>query len=249
MAKRITQLSSYDTPIATDVLPIVDVTTGQTKKITFGDLIGSALSGWVHIADTWTYASSTTATVPSDATTAYSPGMMVRYVQGGSTKYGYITAVASTTLTINGGSDYTIANSAISDVYVSTAAAPYGFPHWFNWSPSFFTGFSANPSGKFRFMIKGRTVTIMVNMTSTGTSNATNFRLGLPVAASSTTNVQPVVALPIATDNGSESTTNDRAFIDPTDPSSLRFSKNNSQTGWTASGNKSASIGGFAYEF
>jgi len=36
---KITELPSWTTPISTDVLPIVDVTAGSTKKITVGNLL------------------------------------------------------------------------------------------------------------------------------------------------------------------------------------------------------------------
>jgi hypothetical protein len=70
--------------------------------------------------------------VAADVTAKYSPGMRVRLVQT-TTKYFIITAVSSfsggnTTITVYGGTNYTLANAAISSPYYSTAKAPYGFP-------------------------------------------------------------------------------------------------------------------------
>jgi hypothetical protein len=42
MDEKISQLTAYTTPIATDVLPIVDVTNGVTKKIAYSLLAPSA---------------------------------------------------------------------------------------------------------------------------------------------------------------------------------------------------------------
>jgi hypothetical protein len=45
---KITELSSYTTPIATDVLPIVDITTTTTKKIAWSNIkttLGTPTSG------------------------------------------------------------------------------------------------------------------------------------------------------------------------------------------------------------
>jgi hypothetical protein len=91
---------------------------------------------WVDAAETWTYASADaptfTFTVAADVTTKYSPGMRVRLNQT-TDKYFIITAVSSfsggnTTITVYGGSDYTLANATISAPYYSVTKAPYGFP-------------------------------------------------------------------------------------------------------------------------
>ena len=43
--KKITELTAYTTPIATDVLPIVDVTSGITKKVNKSDLTSDKVTG------------------------------------------------------------------------------------------------------------------------------------------------------------------------------------------------------------
>lgn len=92
-------------------------------------------TGWREVTDSWVYASATTITVPTDATTKYSVGDKIRLTQT-TVKYFYVTAVAATTLTITGGSDYTLANAAISDVSYSKAQSPLSFPKSFNWTPT-----------------------------------------------------------------------------------------------------------------
>lgn len=85
--------------------------------------------GWVAVpfADTWTYASASTITVPSGAAAKYSPGMRVKLTQT-TVKYFIITAVADTLLTVYGGTDYTVANAAIAGTSYSSVKAPLGFP-------------------------------------------------------------------------------------------------------------------------
>lgn len=107
----------------------------RTNVILNGSSSG-VTTGWIPVSSTWTYASATTITVPSGATSIYSVGDKVSIVQSGTTKYFYITAVASTLLTVNGGSDYTVANSAISGIKYSKSSTPQGFPQWFNYSPT-----------------------------------------------------------------------------------------------------------------
>lgn len=91
-----------------------------------------AWDGWMPAEETWTYASADAPTyvitVPSDATTKYSPGMRLKLTHGGSTKYFIVTAVAETALTLYGGTDYTLSDSAITNPYYSTQKAPLGFP-------------------------------------------------------------------------------------------------------------------------
>lgn len=110
----------------------------------------SVFDGWVGVTDSWTYASATTVTVPSDATAKYSVGDKVKFVQT-STKYFYITAVASTTLTLYGGSDYTVANAAISSINYSKAATPLGFPGGFNFTPTWTSSGTAPAIGNGTF--------------------------------------------------------------------------------------------------
>lgn len=98
------------------------------------DYLFSAIStGWIPANETWTYSSADdptyVVTVPSGATSRYSVGMRVRVSQStGGTKYFIITAVADTSLTLYGGTDYDMANETISSPHFSLWKAPYGFP-------------------------------------------------------------------------------------------------------------------------
>lgn len=99
-----------------------------------GATTGGWLSGWVAVTDQWTYSSYDSTnktgviTVPSDATTRYSVGMRVKFSNNGATQYGIITAVASTSLTVYFGTDYSLTNSSITSNYYSSQKIPLGFP-------------------------------------------------------------------------------------------------------------------------
>ena len=92
-------------------------------------------SGWIEVFETWTYASADaptfTFTVVGDKSTKYYPGMRIKLTQT-TVKYFIITKVAysspNTTITVYGGTDYTLANAAILYPYYSSAKAPAGFP-------------------------------------------------------------------------------------------------------------------------
>lgn len=92
-------------------------------------------SGWTPSGETWTYASADdptfTFTISGDKTGKYSAGMRIKLTQT-TVKYFIITKVAygdpNTTITIYGGTDYDLANAAITDPYYSIVKAPIGFP-------------------------------------------------------------------------------------------------------------------------
>ncbi len=93
-------------------------------------------NGWIPANETWSYASADaptfTFTVAANVTTKYSVGMRVKYTQT-TVKYGIITAVSAysggnTTITIYGGTDYTMTSADISANFYSSQKAPQGFP-------------------------------------------------------------------------------------------------------------------------
>jgi len=108
-------------------------------KVKYTELSDTLLSGWIPAGETWTYASvddpTGVITVPTDATTKYSVGMRISFVNATNTIYGIITAVTSTTITFLHEIDPTdslaltlMADSAITVPKYSTQKAPFGFP-------------------------------------------------------------------------------------------------------------------------
>lgn len=152
-------------------------------KVGFGPLQAKHLAhrdGWcpalgdTYADETWVYASATTVTVASDATTRYQIGDKVRFKQGAGYKYYYITAVASTTVTLNGGTDYTVANAAITDLEWSRAERPFGFPDWFTYAPTYGAGgimtFTSVTTYLAKFCMRGKLATVALNFLGTTAS-------------------------------------------------------------------------------
>jgi hypothetical protein len=117
-----------------------DTQTLTNKTLTAPALTSPTMSGtwdgWISAGETWTYASADdptyTFTVAADVTTKYSAGMKIKLTQG-TVKYFIITAVSTfsggnTTITVYGGTDYDLANSAISANAYSMMRTPVGFP-------------------------------------------------------------------------------------------------------------------------
>jgi hypothetical protein len=162
----------------------LDTGTNDAKFATSLAIAGrSEAGGWTPTRQTWTYASATTINVPTDATILYSVGDKIRFKQGGAYKYFYICTVAATLLTVTGGSDYTVANATITDVYYSKASSPVGFPQYFNYAP---TGISAtNVTHTGRFCIVGRRCLVdYIAVFSGGITFTTMPTLPVPVSAS-----------------------------------------------------------------
>jgi hypothetical protein len=146
-------------------------------------------SGWAVTSDTWTYASAATFTVAGDQTALFRKGTKIRLTQT-TVKYFYVTASSysdpNTTVTITGGTDYTLANAAITDPATSHIENPEGFPQWFNYTPTAAGGGSMTVTAlsitSAKFSVQGRTVNVTVNATFTtgGTANP-NVSVTLPV--------------------------------------------------------------------
>ena len=151
--KKISDLTAITTIATGDIFPVYDVSdTTKTKNITYSEILSNTdtmtnktltspvlqgdVGGWVGANETWTYASDDdptyTFTIASfDATAKYSAGMKVKLTNA-SVKYFIITKVVfddpGSTITVYGGTDYDLANSAITLPYYSTQKAPFGFP-------------------------------------------------------------------------------------------------------------------------
>ena len=138
-------------------------------------------TGWCPLP-ACTYASATTFTIALDLSSVLAVGDRLRLVQSGATKYFYVIGVdvsgSATTVTVTGGSDYSLANAAISSPAFSKAASPAGFPDWFNWVPTA----SGSDSMTFtitsiifaKFKLIGREVCFQSGLTGTtsGTASA-----------------------------------------------------------------------------
>jgi len=147
-------------------------------------MLGATTGGLVD--ETWTYASSTTVTVTTDATTRYQKGQKVRFKQGGSYKYFYIVAVAATTLTLAAGSDYSVANAAITDVNISNAEVAFGFPATFTYTPTY-TGSGTLAFGTVaavpRFFIVNGNCILNIYPLGTVSGTGVEIRFSLPVTS------------------------------------------------------------------
>jgi hypothetical protein len=91
----------------------------------------AGIGGWIALIGSLVYSSADSPTfsvaTSSDLTGVLSVGMKVKLTQT-AVKYFIITAITSTSITLYGGTDYTLTNAIISGVYYSLLKAPFGFP-------------------------------------------------------------------------------------------------------------------------
>jgi hypothetical protein len=223
---------------------VVGTTNSQTltnKTLTSPIVNSPTVSGWdtwQPISDTLTYASATTATFSLlDYTGLLRVGDGVRLKQGGGYKYFYIktlTFSTNTTVTVQGGSDYTLANAAITDVYFTkTPSLAPGFPTQFNFVPTH-TGYSVTPTFTCAFSVTGRLCTLGYNATA-GTSNANTLTISVPFNGAATGTVAYNNCQVI--DNGALASAAGMAQIG-SGGVSIAFFKDWAGTVWTTSGTK-----------
>lgn len=220
-------------------MPLHDVSSNST----------TAQDGWIDDQDeSWTYVSATSfKIVGRDVTTKYTTGTRIKCNNGGSTVYFVVVSSSfssDTTVTITGGSDYTLANSSISANFHSYAANPQGYPGWFAFTAST-TGFSSFTKQVTRFNVIGRACTVSISIS--GTSNGTGFSLTLPITCSAnldaTNGLQDVAR--VQDNSGSGST----GLVAASQSSAtLNIYKDLAASGWTASGTKSVFKSQFTYE-
>ena len=151
------------------------------KTLTSPSFQGS-VDGWISANETWTYASATTITVPTDATTKYSIGDKIRFQNNdsGTYLYAYIVTVAATLLTVVGD---TVPNAVLTDNYYSKSISPLNFPSQFAWTSTVGGAFSSVTLNEKNFMINGRWVFFQLCVTGTAAA-AAQVTYTLPVTAS-----------------------------------------------------------------
>lgn len=194
--------------------------------------------GWIIDPIPWTRTANTTFTTPGDTTVQFSRGTRIK-VTDSTVKYFLVTASSfssgTTTVTITGGTDYSLAATPTAQYY-SYEDAPQGFPVKFSHTPTF-TGFSANPTGFASFFqVVGKWVLFNYASSSAGTSNSSTFNITLPIAPA-LGNYFPIKIK----DNGAAGTLPGMAQTSG-GSTTLFLYKALDSTGFTTSGSKDADI-------
>lgn len=147
------------------------------------------VDGWIPAQDTWTYASATTFTISGvDRTALFPAGTKIKLTQT-TAKYFYVTGSSfssNTTVTVTGGTDYTLANAAITSPNYSYSTTPQAFPQFFTYLPTF-TNFTLG-SGTInyaKFSMAGKNVFLKLKVSLSSSTVSGNIAFSLPVTAAS----------------------------------------------------------------
>lgn len=183
-----------------EAVPAQNMTPTAAWSMNGQKLYDFAQSGWVQDGTTWTRTSNTTFTVPGNVASVYETGVIVKWTESGTQKYGIVASSAYTTLTtvtLVSTSDYVMAASpdANSNNYAqSWLGIPYDFPGSFTWSGVGVSGGTSPTVSYATFSIKpGRR--ILMSFAVTCTSNAGTFTLtGLPITSAANCNVVAALA-------------------------------------------------------
>lgn len=206
----------------------------------------SASSGWKKLAVTVFSSSNNSFSIAGDVTLLFPVGSKLK-ITDTTTKYFYVTSAVFvdlefTLVSITAGSDYTLAANP-TEIWVSYASTPQGFPGKFNWTPTWI-GYSTPPEvGKAIFSIDGRVATITLEGATDalhdaaipGISNSSANGISIPVVPEH--RVNGVVGY--AVDNGVVITTACAFQIQP-GQETVYFAKSMSfgSGAWTNSGEK-----------
>jgi hypothetical protein len=145
---------------------------------------------WTADTNTWTYASANTFTIAGNVTSIYTPGTRVQCINNSATFYGVVQSSSysspNTTITLVANTDYSLANSAITDPQYSYAASPPGYPTWFNFTPTLTwtagTAPSGSPTLNGKFSVIGNQCTFFANGHGyTAGSTVTKLTVSVPV--------------------------------------------------------------------
>lgn len=239
-----TQITETSGPTTLDIGAIAD---GEHLLRDGTDLVGKTPyeyqnGGWIEVPDgSWSYASATTITVPSGAASIYAVGDQIRLKQGGEYKYYSVIAVADTLLTVTGGSDYTVANAAITDAAFSKGGM-VGHPFWFDFDadpqPTGSMTLSSVSLNVCKFCVESRKVSLKVKITATpGGSLNSKIYITAPIPRADLNAYLNETVGPLY-ESGTGTTLDILAQWESTSPTNINFNRigngyNNVSTQWS----------------
>jgi hypothetical protein len=224
------QAGTHAAITATSLSATGAVSAGGTLSATGATTLTGALTiksydGWIAPTDTWTYASATTFTISGvDRTAQFIKGAKLKLTQT-SVKYFYVissTFSTNTTVTVWAGTDYTLANAAITSPNISYDETPQGFPQYFTSPPTYTNLTSTSGTDTSRFKISGQEVTFEQCLVfGASTTMGSDPRFTLPVTAA-TYSVATIVGRAMYQDTGTKQFLGDVVLLNTTTANFLR---------------------------
>jgi len=190
----------------------VDGYHASNNSETDGTLVAN-YGGWIVINDTLSYSSADSPTfvigTTKDLTGVIGVGMRIKLTQT-TNKYFIVTAITSSTITVYGGTDYTLANAAITLPYFSYQKAPLGFPQspakWTVETSDTSASTQASPTASTWYNVNSVTISIPIGAWKVA------YYVPLRITKNSTNEV--VAQVTLSTANNSESDVDMTAVLD-----------------------------------
>lgn len=195
--KTITNTGTLTLPTSTDTLVGRATTDTLTNKTLTSPVLQGNMTGWILATDTWTYASATTFTISGvDRTAIFTKGTRIKLTQT-TDKYFIVTTSSfstNTTVTIYAGTDYTLANAAITSPSYSYDINPQGYPGTFSYTPTLSASgamtYTSTSINRAKFSVVGKMCTFQLDFTGTTGGSASNeLRATLPITAGHSTTI------------------------------------------------------------
>ena len=155
------------------------------------DLVSAISSGGGKLPSSVTpvYASSTSMTIEGDWTRSIYVGCPLIIDDNGTLRYTYcaksIFSSGTTTINISNCGDDTgaaissLSGGTINNVWVGNGGGLLEHPQWIRYTPSW-SGLSVNPGVQFKYMCVGRSITINMDTTVTGTATGATATFSTP---------------------------------------------------------------------
>lgn len=213
----------------------------------FKELTDYFLTGW-HPGTTWVYVSASSFKITgTNLTSVFTKGTKIKMTNT-TAKY-FVVASSSfstdTTVNVTGGSDYALADAAITAPYYSYADNPQGWPGWFNYAPASIVGWTATPTYYSKFRADGNMLTFVFRVNPASASNSTSTTVSAPVAAAAAGIDSWGGVITTLVDSGTPAATG-VATLDASASTVVCYKS--ALAAWTASGNKAISFV-IVYEF
>jgi hypothetical protein len=157
---------------------------------TISDDLNALASGWIDDPNPWTYLGVGQFVVGAayeDLTATYPVGAKLSCTDAAITKFFSVVACIvdgathKTTITVTGGSDYTLSGGAITNPRYSYTATPQGFPAGFAHTPAY-SGWTATPTMACWIVVEGRLMIYDFNIAGVGSGTARSITLPAPAA-------------------------------------------------------------------
>jgi hypothetical protein len=167
---------------------IIGLINGNLNAISLGNIADGLITpqkltvdlqaAWQAPTSSFAYLAANQITVSAADALNIGVGTKLKFTQT-TLKYFYVIAISGTTVTITGGSDYTLANAAITTPFISNAFVAAGFPKTFAWTPTVI-GWSSTTVAQYRFRLQAGRVTLYIYVTGVSNSGSTSITLPIP---------------------------------------------------------------------